>query len=104
MKNQIRNILLISTLAFGIPGTSTFAQQQVYGYQLMTEQERIEHRTKMQSMKTAEEREQYRMEHHRKMQERAKQQGITLPDYPPMPGMGGGRGMGENPGGGRGRK
>ena len=100
MKNHTRNILLISALAFGFPGTSVFAQQQVYGFQLMTEQERIEHRAKMRSFKTAEERERYRLEHHKKMQERAKQQGVTLPDKPLN---GGGRGMGGGPGGGKGR-
>jgi len=103
MKTQTRNILLIGTLALGVPGTSLFAEQQVYGSQLMTEQERIEHRAKMQSMKTMEERERYRIEHHKKMQERAKQQGVTLPDAPAMPGMGKGGGMGGGPGGGGGR-
>lgn len=102
MKTRSRNILLISVLALGVPGTSIFAEQQVYGSQLMTQQERIEHRAKMQSMKTMEERERYRMEHHKKMQERAKQQGVTLPDKPPSSGMGGGRGMGGGPGGGMG--
>ena len=103
MKTQSKTILLISALTFGIPGSLTFAEQQVYGYQLMTEQERIEHRAKMQSMKTAEERERYRIEHHKKMQERAKQQGVTLPDAPMRPGMGPGKGMGPGMGGGKGR-
>lgn len=103
MKTQIKNIMLLAVLTFAVPGSQVFAQQQIYGSQLMTQQERIEHRAKMQSMKTMEERERYRIEHHKKMQERAKQQGVTLPDEPSMPGMGGGRGMGGGPGGGRGR-
>lgn len=105
MKIKSKYFLLISVLAMGIPGTSVFAAEQVYGSQLMTQQERMEHRTKMQSMKTKKEREQYRMEHHMKMQERAKEKGVTLPDKPPMrnPGMGGGRGMGGGQGGGMGR-
>lgn len=104
MKIKSRSFLLVGVLALGLPGASIFAAEQVYGSQLMTQQERMEHRTKMQSMNTMEEREQYRMEHHMKMQERAKEQGVTLPDSPPMGsgrGMGGGQGGGM--GGGRGR-
>jgi len=73
-------------------------QKQVYGSQLMTEQERAEHRTKMRSAKSTAEREQIRKEHHERMKERAKTQGLTLPDEPPA--RGGGMGFG---GGGRGR-
>ena len=69
-------------------------QDQVYGSQLMTPQERAEHRTKMRAAKTVEEREQIRKENHERMQERAKERGVTLPAEPPM----GGGGMG--PGGG----
>ena len=101
MKNKSRYLLLIGVLAMAIPGTSVFSAEQVYGSQFMTQQERIEHRTKMQSMKTMEERERYRMEHHMKMQERAEEQGVTLPDM--GNGIRGGRGMGGAQGGGRGR-
>lgn len=76
-------------------------QEQIYGSQLMTRKERAEHRAKMRSLKTQEEREAYRLEHHEKMQARAKEKGMTLPDEPPAAGMGmgpGGGGMG--PGGG----
>jgi len=96
----------------------TQKQEQIYGSQLMTQQERIEHRAKMRAAKTAEEREQIRKEHHEQMKERAKARGVTLPDEPPArgggmgPGAGGmgpgGGGMGPGgggmgPGGGRGR-
>lgn len=70
------------------------AQEPIYGSQLMTREERIEHRNKMRSLKTPEEREAYRQEHHRLMQERAKERGVTLPDAPPPRGMGPGPGMG----------
>ena len=86
-------------------------QEQIYGSQLMTPQERSEHRAKMRAAKTAEEQEQIRKEHHKLMQERAKERGVTLPDAPPAGGggmmgpgghrMGPGGGMG-GPGGGRG--
>ena len=106
MKIISRKFLLVCLLTLGLPGVSVFAEEQIYGSELMTKQERMEHRTKMQNMKTKEEREHYRMEHHKKMQERAKERGATLPDKPQMRnnGMGGGMdgGMGGGSGGGMG--
>ncbi|MCW8854364.1 MAG: hypothetical protein OQK76_11850 [Gammaproteobacteria bacterium] len=68
-------------------------RRQVYGWDLMTAEERVQHRETMRNMKTEEEREAYRMEHHQRMQERAQQRGVTLPPYQPGRGMGGaGRG------------
>ncbi len=64
--------------------------EQIYGSELMTKEERAEHRAKMRSLKTAAEREAYRKEHHMKMQERAKKMGKTLPDMPPAAGSQGG--------------
>ena len=79
-------------------------QEQVYGSQLMNQQERTEYQAKMRNAKTSEEREQVRAQHHKEMQVRAKQQGVTLPDEPPAKGMGGGMGPagGMSPGGGMG--
>jgi len=79
----------------------TRLQDQIYGSELMTEQERQEHRNKMRSFKTEQEREAYQLEQHKRMQQRAKEKGVTLPDEPPTrPGyMSPGGGMG--PGGGR---
>lgn len=76
-------------------GTQT--QEQVYGSQLMTIDERNEYQTKMRAAKTAEERELLRTKHHQSMQERAKARGMTLPDEPPA--RGGGMGMGSGGGG-----
>lgn len=67
-------------------------RDQVYGSQLMTAHERNEYRAKMRSMKTREEREAFRLEHHKQMQERARAQGVTLPDMPPAAGAGMGPG------------
>ena len=81
-------------------------QEQIYGSQLMTPQERAEHRVKMRAAKTEEEREQIRNEHHVRMKERAKEHGVVLPDEPPEHGMGRGmgpRGVGMGSGGGRNR-
>ncbi|MFP3983248.1 MAG: hypothetical protein ACLFV2_06100 [Desulfurivibrionaceae bacterium] len=85
--------------------------KQIYGNQLMTQQERNEYRTKMRNAESEEERERIRREHHEKMKDRARSRGLTLPDKPPVQGDGirpgnegmgpGGRGMGT--GGGRGR-
>ncbi|MDY0212533.1 MAG: hypothetical protein RBR06_05970 [Desulfuromonadaceae bacterium] len=86
--------------------TQTQNQEQIYGSQLMTQQERTEYNDKMRSAKTAGEQEQIRAENHELMQERAKDRGVTLSADPPAKGGGmgpgktsGGRGMG--PGGGR---
>lgn len=73
-------------------------QEYIYGSQLMTEQERIEHRAKMRAAKTDQEREKVRHDHHKKMQARAKERGVTLPDEP-LP-RGGGKGKGPAPGAG----
>jgi hypothetical protein len=76
--------------------------RQIYGSQLMTQQERNEYSNRMRNAKTEQEREQIRKQHHEQMQIRAKEKGVTLPDEPPARGMG--RGMrpsgGMGPGGG----
>jgi hypothetical protein len=81
-------------------------QQQVYGYQLMTNEERMEMRNKMRAAKTAQEREKIQAEHHERMKVRANEMGVTLPDQPMMKGggmgMGAGAGQGQVKGGGAG--
>ena len=79
--------------------------QTVYGWQLMTPAERQEMRMQMRNARTQEERDQIRAENHAKMEERAKEQGVKLPDVPMGPGMGQGmgRGMGQGMGGGMGQ-
>jgi uncharacterized membrane protein len=79
------------------------SQEQVYGSQLMNQQERDDYRAQMSAAKTGQERDQIHQAHYKQMKERAKQQGVTLPDESPAhgmtPGMGSGSGMG-GPGGG----
>ncbi|MDD5059346.1 MAG: hypothetical protein PHQ60_15930 [Sideroxydans sp.] len=82
--------------------TQARTQDQIYGSQIMTRQERTAYRNKMRSAKTAEEREQIRTEHHALMQARAKERGVTLPDAPPARGGGMGPGNGMMQGGGMG--
>lgn len=80
--------------------TYQLQERDRYGWQLMTPQERAEHRNKMRNMKTEQEREAYRLQHHAEMQKRAKERGVTLPDMPRP--QGAGRGMGPGTGGGMG--
>lgn len=74
--------------------TSASSDQDIYGYEIMTPAERAEFRAKMQSAKTAQERERLQVDHQAAMQSRAKQRGITLPDdsasQSPDSGMGSG--------------
>jgi hypothetical protein len=70
-------------------------QPRVYGWQLMTEQERADFRAKMRSLKTPEERQAFRRQHHEQMKARAKERGVTLPEEPPMRGPPAGSGMGK---------
>ena len=70
----------------------------IYGSQLMTQQERAAYQARMRTLKTEREHEAYRLEHHKKMQERAKAQGVTLPEAPPNPRPGMGPGPGASTG------
>lgn len=60
----------------------------MYGWQLMTPQERDAYRTRMRSLKTERERQALRTQHHAEMQQRAAERGVRLPSTPP--GNGGG--------------
>jgi hypothetical protein len=80
-------------------------QEEIYGLQLMSQQERVDYRAQMKAAKTDEERAQLRQAHQAEMQARAEKQGVTLPNGPPMsnavPGMRPGTGM-SGPGNGTG--
>lgn len=83
----------------GIAPTPSQKQTQVrdgdiYGYQMMTTEERDAYRARMRAANTYEEREQIRREHHEQMAARAKERGITLPEQPPARGPRMGTGMG----------
>ena len=93
--------VVLSALALSLMTSGAIAADEtIYGSQLMTNQERIEHRNKLREAKTLEQREQIRLQHHEQMKLRAKERGVALPDEPPAQGGGMGRGMG--PGGGMG--
>ncbi|MFZ2974812.1 MAG: hypothetical protein WA049_19455 [Ferribacterium limneticum] len=92
-KNTVK--IILSAIALGLMTSGAIAADEpIYGSQMMTNQERMEHRTKMNAAKTAQEREQVRLEHHEQMQLRAKERGVTLPDTPPTQGAGMRQGMG----------
>lgn len=113
-----RNLLLsFVTAGLILASGSAFAAdtpaEPVFGSQLMTEQERVDHRNAMRSARTDEERAAVRAKHHERMLVRAQERGVTLPaapqEQPPRRGMGpgmsgGGQGMGQGMGGGRGRQ
>ena len=108
------SIALLLAASFPASFATAAEQKAVYGWQLMTPEELAEHRARMQSFKTEQEREAYRQAHHERMQARAKERGVTLPDEPqargkqmgkrygPGPGMGPGSGQGHGPGRGQG--
>ncbi len=58
------------------------AQSHIYGWQLMSEEERKEYREKMRKMKNEEAREEFRMQHQQMMRERAMERDIELPSAP----------------------
>jgi hypothetical protein len=80
----------------------TQKQEQIYGSQLMTSQERTEYHARIRSAKTVEAREKIRNEHHEQMQKRAQERGVTLPEQPPVRGSGMRSGSGIGPGSGMG--
>ena len=59
----------LSAIALALMASSSWAADQpIYGSELMTRQERIEHRAKMNAAKSVQEREQVRLDHHEQMQ------------------------------------
>ena len=91
-------LLLVSGMSFSEDAEraqeNIQTQQQMHGSQLMTEQERAEHRARMRAAQSDEERKQIRKEQHEKMKARAKELGVTIPDEPPATGQGMGSGGG----------
>ena len=108
-RRTLLNGMAAAIVAAGL-GMTLVAQAEdevIYGRELMTEQEMTEHRARMRSLSTEQEREMFRLEHHQKMQERAREQGKVLPDEPgprgkgmgvgPRDGSGMGQGQGQGP-------
>lgn len=94
-------VSLVAVPAWAEDKANLQKQEQVYGWQLMDEQERYEYQQQMRKMKTSEEREVYRNRHHERIQERAQQRGLTLPESPGLSGKGMGLGGVKKQGGGK---
>ena len=87
-----------AVLAQETPGKPAGKSEAIYGYQMMTPQERDEYRAKMRNAASTTERQAIRDEHHAAMVARAKERGVTLPDRPTGAGPYG-PGQGRGPGG-----
>ncbi len=98
---NIRKVVVVS-LFLSVLGTAgpALAGEEVYGWQLMTPQERQEYQDRMKALKSEEERKVFLEQHRKEMQKRAEARGITLPDmggaghmdHHPQGSMGGGMG------------
>lgn len=115
MLSQSKLLISLVTAGLLLGSGGAFSADPVaapaFGSQLMTEQERVEHRTAMRSAQTDDERVAARAKHHEQMVQRAQERGVTLPATPPeqqpYAGARGGMGPGMNAGGqgmGRGRQ
>ncbi len=108
MKTSLWTLLLAGVLfvAPPLPAQEAAAvNDDIYGSQLMTVEERAAHRRQLQALKTEEERQRFRTEHHERMKARAAERGVTLADEPGQgPGRGAGMGQGDprGPGDGKG--
>ncbi|MDX1656260.1 MAG: hypothetical protein R3310_13695 [Candidatus Competibacteraceae bacterium] len=70
---------LLAAALLGLGPTAQAAapgEEEIYGNQLLTPDERSDYNARMQSLTTIEEREAYRLEHKRRMQDRAQKRGL----------------------------
>ncbi|WP_292955426.1 MULTISPECIES: hypothetical protein [unclassified Neptuniibacter] len=72
------SVILIVTPAMGVYAADK--KERVNVRQLVTLQERADHRTSLKNAKSAEERDKIRTEYHLLIQKRADEKGITLPE------------------------
>ncbi len=100
---NIRKAVVVSLFLSAL-GTAGLAQagEEIYGWQLMTPQERQAYQEKMKALKTEEERKAFLRQHREAMHKRAEARGVTLPgmkdpghmEHHPQGSMGGGMGKG----------
>jgi hypothetical protein len=72
-------ISLTVSSAFASPWRWTGNQKNTAGWQLMTQEERTEHQTKLRSFTEYTVCKEYVAEHHKQMEERAKEKGVAMP-------------------------
>jgi hypothetical protein len=82
--------LVVATLT-ATPLAPAFAVENLPGSELLTSQEQVEYRQRMRGMLSVGERDQIRRHYEALIQQRAKEQGVTLPG-PPQTGPGQGAG------------
>ena len=104
MKNPLSILLFLAITAATATPVLAADADTVYGSELMTNQERIEHRERLLNAKNEQEREKIRNEHHKRMQIRAKEQGVKIPDEPQMQGKGMNQGSGAGSNMGKGNR
>lgn len=100
---SIAGATLLTSLA-SLP-VAAQSNEQVFGRELMTQQELQEHRTTMRNLNTDAERAQYRKLHHERMMQRAHERGVELNKGMGQrqgQGMGSGQGKGSGQGMGKG--
>ena len=108
MSGVLAAVTGVAAAADPTPGSTATRTEAIYGYRMMTPQERDTYREKMRNAANPAERQAIRDEHHAAMVERAKERGITLPNRPMGagphgPGMGRGMGPGSGMGPAEGR-
>lgn len=101
--NKSLSLIAGATLLASLANMPVAAQseEQVFGRELMTQQELQQHRETMRNLNTDAERAQYRQLHHERMMERARERGVELRNGM---GQGSGQGMGKGQGQGIGQK
>ncbi len=112
MLKKITYMLAVSCLLAGLSGVAIAQEdrrntnaplvtledlQDIYGWQIMTQQERDQVRTNMLNAKTREELQKICREHRRKMKIRAQEMGMILPEKPPVSVRKVGTGQGPGP-------
>ena len=91
MANSVRSSLSLSAMLLVCGGTiataqaqeNTQSQQQVYGRELMIEEEYAAHHYERRAAKTKAERQQIRKQNNELIGARAEQQGLGIPEEPP---------------------
>lgn len=101
--NKSLSLIAGATLLASLASMPVAAQseEQVFGRELMTQQELQQHRETMRNLNTDAERAHYRQLHHERMMERARERGVELRNGM---GQGSGQGMGKGQGQGMGQK
>lgn len=91
-------VAILFVASFAGSAAAQDADAPIFGRDLMTAEERAEHRERMRTATTDAERNAIRAEQHEQMKKRAEELGVSIPDEPPPRG----RGMGQGRGAGRG--